>query len=414
VRTIVRWRSLRHRRLQDTLAVIALATAVALPVILISVGGGVVDHEIDELQHSGYEVVVSGSGAHGVADAHQLVQQILGVPNVAAASPVLSVAVDTFPPGGGASPALAEGIIPDQFVATESPEESGLFPGTLPFSDPSDTAFFDNGTYRGTPDLQVMLSSPFAQVTGLGVGDTLPIGATANLSSSIPFRVVATFGVPQSVLGPTAVFALLIPLSELQFLTGLGLANGTLLDEADTVQVALAGAASTNTPEINAAAAQIQQLVPYYGVSALTGEAAQLAQSAQVLTGFYLALSSVGLTVGLVFLGLVLLRRVESERRWIGVRRAIGVPGSTIASQWIVSGLVLGGSGALGGILGGAVTVLLLAAYGNGAVQVAAGYAVFDPGTLALLFLGVLGLAALASAAATRAALRVRIVEALR
>ena len=56
--------------------------------------------------------------------------------------------------------------------------------------------------------------------------------------------------------------------------------------------------------------------------SALTDEAAQLRASAAVLTGFYLALSSVGLLVGLVFLALVLLRRVEAERRTIGIQRA--------------------------------------------------------------------------------------------
>lgn len=410
----MRWRALRHRRLQDALAVAALATAVALPVILISVGGGVADHEIYDLQHSGYQVSISGTGAHGIGDAHSLVQRILALPQVAAASPVLSVAIDTFLPGGGASPALAEGVIPSQFVATEAPEESGLFPGKLPFSDPSDTGFFHNGSYNGTPDLQVMVSSPFAAAAGLAVGDRLSIGATSNASSSLPFQIVATFGVPQSFLGPTAAFALLVPLSELQFLTGLGRGPAGLLDEADTVQVALAGAASTDTAEINAVAAEIQQIVPYYGVSALTGEAAQLAQSSQVLTGFYLALSSVGLIVGLVFLALVLLRRVEAERRWIGVRRAIGVPGLSIARQWVSAGALLGGLGAAIGILGGAATVLFLAAYATGPVQVAAGYAVFDPGTLGLLFLGVLGLAALASAGATRAALRVQIVEALR
>ncbi len=414
MRPLLRWRSLRHRRLQDSLAVAALATAVALPVILISVGGGVADHEIYDLEHSGYQVAVSGTGAHGISDAHALVQRILALPDVAAASPVLSVAIDTFPPGGGASPALAEGVIPSQFVPTESPEESGLFPGTLPFSDPTDLGFFANGSYHGTPDLEVMVSSPYAAATGLSVGDTLPLGATPNVSSSLPFRIVATFGVPQSLLGPTAAFALVVPLSELQFLTGFGRTAGGLLDEADTVQVALTGAASTNTADIDTVAAEVQRMVPYYGVSALTGEAAQLAQSAQLLTGFYLALSSVGLTVGLVFLALVLLRRVESERRWIGVRRAIGVPNRSIARQWIGAGLVLGGAGGAIGILGGAATVLFLAAYSTGAVQVAARLAVFDPTTLGLLFLGVLGLAAIASAAATRAALRIRIVEALR
>jgi ABC-type lipoprotein export system ATPase subunit len=129
-------------------------------------------------------------------------------------------------------------------------------------------------------------------------------------------------------------------------------------------------------------ASEISDLVPYYGVGALTDEAAQLRASAAVLTGFYLALSSVGLLVGLVFLTLVLLRRVESERRTIGIQRAIGVPASQLALGWLRQSLTLGAAGAAGGLLAGGACVAVLARYGQGAAATAAQLAVFDPSVL--------------------------------
>lgn len=409
-----RWRAAPHRRLQGILACIAVSAAVALPVVLLSVGGGVADHEIFDLEHSGYQIAIEGSGVHGVEQAHHLTGEIDGLTNVASASPILSIALDAFVGGGGPSPVLVEGIVPAAFSATESPEESGLFPKPLPFSDPTDQVQFANGTYAGPADLQVMVSTPFAQQFGLRVGDAIGLSATSNRSTGADLTISGTFGVPPSALGPTAVFALLVGLSELQVLSGEGRSSGALVDAVDTIQVALAPSATTSPAAIDAVAGQIGALVPYYGVSSLTDQANQIASSTAVLTGFYLALSSVGLIVGFVFMALVLLRRVESERRVIGVQRAIGVPARRIAAGWVLSGVVLGIYGAVGGLVGGIVAVLLLARFASGAVATAAGLAVFDPATLGWVAFGVVGMAALASAGATRASLRLSVPEALR
>jgi putative ABC transport system permease protein len=133
-----------------------------------------------------------------------------------------------------------------------------------------------------------------------------------------------------------------------------------------------------------------------------------------VLTGFYLALSSVGLSVGLLFLALVLLRRVEADRRSIGIRRALGLSGRSIAGEIVGDGAALALMGAVAGILGGYLIVEALAAWATSAVQEAAQLAVFDPVLLGELVVGVVGLALLAGAVATRTALRIPISEALR
>ena len=410
-------RRLRHQRLQTVLAVIAVATAVALPVVLLSVGGGVSQHEINALQHSGYQVAVDGAGVHGVSNAHRLSLQIDALGSVAAASPVLSVPVDAFIYTATPTPVLAEGVVPAAFEATEGPTERSLFPSPLPLGDPSDLVHFDNGTYAGPSAGQVLVSSPLAHVYNIAPGAMIRVGGSANASLAQRFLVGGIFGVAPTVLGPTAAFAVLLPLSDLQVMTGtarLGGISGSLLDQADTIQVALTGAASTDAGTIDAVSAEVAALVPFYTVMTLADQAAQLASLSQILAGFYVALSSVSLTIGVTFLALVQLRRVESRRALIGVRRAIGLPARSIASDLVREGLMLAGAGALLGVAAGILLIGLLAAYSTGAVQQAAQLAVFDPVVLAGVVAGILAFSLLSSGLASRAALRISIPEALR
>jgi ABC-type lipoprotein release transport system permease subunit len=406
---------LRHGRLQTVLAIAAIATAVALPVVLISVGGGVSAHELSDLENAGYQIVISASGLHGIAHAHPLADRLLALASVTAASPVLSVPIDAFLGSGGAIPALAEGIIPDQFSPTLGPTESGLFPSPLPLGDPTDSVHFDNGSYGGSASYDVLVSSPFAQAYHLSGGSLLTLAPVANESQGTAYHVSGIFGVPLGSLGETGAFAILIPLSDLQVLTGFSNASGVPVpDAADTVEVAVGGSVATDPGALDQVRNEIQAMVPYYSVSSLDQQAQQLQSASAVLTGFYLALSSVGLTVGLVFLALVMLRRVETDRRSIGIRRAIGVPGRTLVGGVLLEGLTLAILGSVGGLVGGYVLVAALATWGTGAVQEAASLAEFVPLTLLELVLGISGLSLLAGGLAARAALRVDIAEALR
>jgi len=406
--------SLRHSRLQLVLAVAAIATAVALPVVLVSVGGGVSAHELANLQNAGYQIVVSAGGIHGITDAHNWTQRILAIAGVTAASPVLSVTIDAFAPSGSVAPVLAEGVIPGQFTPTLGPAESGLFPTPLPLGEPTDSVHFANGSYSGPATYDVLVSSPYAQQYHVVNGEHLTLSPVANRSYGVNYTVTGIFGVPPSVLGPTGAFAVLLPLSDLQTLTGFASAHAVAPDAADTIQVAVTGSVATNPTTLDKVRATVQQLFPYYGVSSLTQEAQQLEAASGVLTGFYLALSSVGLTVGLLFLALVLLRRVEADRRSIGIRRALGIPGGAIAAEIVGNGALLALLGAAIGVATGYLIVEALADWATQAVQEAARLAVFNPVLLGEIVGAVVGLSLLASLIATRSALREEITEALR
>ncbi len=397
------------------IAVAAVATAVALPVVLISVGGGVSSHELANLENAGYQIVVSAAGVHGITHAHNYTAEILSIGGVTAASPVLSVTVDAFTSASATpSPVLAEGVIPDQFTPTLSPTESGLFPAPLPLGDPTDAVHYAHGTYSGPATYDVIVSTPYAAAHRVSVGDRLILSPVANRSVGTTYNVTGTFGVPPTVLGPTGAFAVIVPLSDLQTMTGFAGGSAVAPDAVDTIQVAVTGSVATNPGALDQLRNEVQALFPYYGVSSLTQEAQQLQSASGVLTGFYLALSSVGLTVGLLFLALVLLRRVEADRRSIGVRRALGISGRSIAGEIVWDGATLALTGAVAGVLGGYLIVVALAAWATSAVQEAAQLAVFDPVILGELVAGVVALSLLASAVATRTALRMPISEALR
>ena len=185
-------RGLRHTRFQRILAIAAIGAAVALPVVLVSVGGGVSDHELAALQNAGYQIVVSAAGLHGITGAHPLTERILRVPGVTFASPVLSLAVDAFNSSGNVSPVLAEGVVPRAFTATLGPTENGVFPTPLPLGDPNDTAHYDDGTYAGPASDDVVVSAPYADQFHVRVGDQILLAPADNASDGTEFTVTET------------------------------------------------------------------------------------------------------------------------------------------------------------------------------------------------------------------------------
>jgi putative ABC transport system permease protein len=410
-----RFRALRHRRTQTILAVIAIGAAVALPVVLLSVGGGVYQREARSLEASGYQVTVTATGAHGIGDAHGLAARIDALPDVLVASPILSVPIDLFGAGSRPVPVLAEGVIPAPFLATQTGPQRALLPKTIDLGDPTDQSHYANGTYSGPMTARVLLSSALAQSLAVGPGQSVVLAPSANRSLGESFNVTGLFGLPPTLLGPAALYVVLMPLSDLQTLTGLARsATGGLLDSADTVQVALAGSAATDPTAIARVGAAIHGLAPYYGIATLTGTAAALRSANAILTGFYLGLSSTGLAVGLLFLVIVQLRRVEQDRRAIGIKRAIGVSSWRIAREIAGEAVTLSAAGTAAGLAGGILVVELLAAYGSPSVARAARFAVYDPVTLGSLALALVLLATIASLVPTRRALRLSLPEVLR
>jgi ABC-type lipoprotein release transport system permease subunit len=388
---------------------------VALPVVLLSVGGGVYAHELSSIEESGFSISVDSAADHGIAGAHGLAQAIDRINGVGAASPILSIPVDLFLPGGAAVPVLAEGVIPAAFEATQSAAERALLPTSIALGDPTDSVHYANGSYAGPSSEQLLLSTPLLQTLNLTSGARVSLSPTTNSSAATPFTVEGGFGLPPGLLGPSPVFVALLPLSQLQSLVGLARgSSGALLDDADSIQVAMTPALAASPSAVQRVAAEIQAMVPYYSVTSLTQQTVEIQNAQAVITGFYVGLSSVGLVVGLLFLVIILLRRVEQERQSIGIRRAIGVPAWMVARGIVGEALVLTLGGVGVGVAGGVLVVEFLARYGTSTVAEIASLAVFDPVTLLTLAVSLVGLALLASTLPVRRALRLSLPEVLR
>ena len=411
-----RARPLRHARWQSALAIAAIASAVALPVILLSVGGGVANHELSDLEQTGYQLVVSAQGEHGIENAHHDALALRDLSGVADAEPVLSIALDVFNASGNVSPLLAEGLVPSQFASTLSPAERGLFPLPLPLGpDANDTVHFDNGSYAGRTVYDVVLSTTYGRAHDVRVGSTVVLSPTTNASLGVRYNVTGLLDAQQSLFEPAGAFAAVVLLSNLQTLTGYaGGPHAVVPDGGDTIEVVVDPSVASDPTALQGVAAAVQRLLPSYTVTTVGSEASELHSAEAILTGFYLALSSVGLLVGLLFLALVLVRRVERERRTIGIRRAIGVPVGSVAAGIVADGARLAAAGGLVGVLAGIVVVRGLATWATSTVQEAAQLAEFAPQFLLELVASVVGLSVLASVAAVRAAWRIDLGEALR
>lgn len=409
-------RSLRHARWQAVLAVAAVASAVALPVVLVSVGGGVAAHELSTLEQTGYQVVVSAEGLHGIEDAHHDASELLGLPDVLDAEPILSVPIDVFYRGGVVASAIAEGVVPSEFAATLSPTELPLFPLPLPLgSDANDTIHYAGGAYTGPTSYDVLLSSTTESKFGVEIGSRVTLSPTTNASLGVVYNVTGFFGLESSIFEPSGAYAAVLLLSNLQALTGYAAGPHPVVpDGADTIEIVVAPSAAENPGSLARVAASIQAELPAYSVTTVSSEASELRSADGILTGFYLALSSVGLAVGLLFLALVLVRRVERDRRAIGIRRAIGVPRGSVAGGIVRDGAVLALAGGAVGVAAGYLVVRGLATWATSTVQEAAQLAVFAPAFLAELVAAVVALSVVASSAAVRAAWRVDLLEALR
>jgi hypothetical protein len=408
-------RSLRHARWQSVLAVAAIASAVSLPVILVSVGGGVDAHEIASLEQTGYQVVVSAQGLHGIEGAHQDSAKLLALPNVVAVEPILSIAIDLFNRTGNVSAAIAEGIVPSQFGATLSPTERGLFSWPLALGDPNDTEHYADGAYDGPTSYDVLLSAPYAQMNQVTVGSTVVLSPTTNASLGVRYNVTGLFGPQGSLFEPAGAFAALVLLSNLQVLTDYARGSHTVVpDGADTIEVVVAPSTAESPSGLAGVEREVQAVLPSYTVTSVSSEAAELRSADGILTGFYLALSSVGLAVGLLFLALVLVRRVERDRRSIGIRRAIGLPQRSVAASILEDGAILAAAGGTVGVVAGVVVVEGLATWASSTVKEAAQLAIFAPAFLGELVVGVVALSVAASAAAVHVAWRVDLLEALR
>lgn len=338
----------------------AVAISMALLISMTSVSEGIKDSAEGPLLESREDLVIAPDqgmieGAHGKA------ARISGWEEVDFATPVLySDLRIELPPKNAGDPSRpktveAFGVVPGEFWDLMGEEERKRFDPDQWFEH-GDDPHFGSGAYDGEFTGEIMLSKNLAK-EGLSVGDQVP--ALGTNDRTFDLRLVGFFDHEFSGVGYIGDLSFAIcHLSELQNMSGLAVeADGDgvrVIDLADGLSVALTREAVRAGRE-GAVAERIRETWPEHKDDVYTKEdQLELIRQETVLAEvFYLAVGSVSMFIGMLFVATIMIVSVLERTREIGMLRAIGLSRRTVFNQVMTESMVIVLVGALIGIAPG-------------------------------------------------------------
>lgn len=353
-------RNLLRRPGRSMMTGAAVAISMALLISMTSVSEGIKDSAESPLLDSREDLVVAPDqgmieGAHGMA------VELDGWEKVEFATPALYHDVRVFlpprEPGDPERPKTVEafGVVPDGFWYLMGEEERKRFDEDQWFEH-GDDPHFGTGEYQGPFTGEILLSKNL-QKENIEVGSTLP--ALGTNARTFDLTVVGFFDHEFSGVGYIGDLSFaILHLSELQNITGLAFeedAQGRrVVDLADGVSVALTREAVRGGEE-EAVADRIRETWPEYEDDVYTkSEQLELIRQETVLAEiFYLAVGSVSMFIGMLFVATIMIVSVIERTREIGMLRAIGLSRRTIFVQVLTESMILVLVGALIGIAPG-------------------------------------------------------------
>jgi putative ABC transport system permease protein len=353
-------RNLLRRPGRSIMTGAAVAISMALLISMTSVSEGIKDSAESPLLDSREDLVVAPDqglieGAHGMAAELDVWEE------VDFATPALYHDVRVFlppkEPGEPERPKTVEafGVVPDDFWDLMGEEERKRFDEDQWFEHGGDP-HFGTGEYDGPFTGEILLSKNL-QKENIEVGSTLP--ALGTNARTFDLTVVGFFDHEFSGVGYIGDLSFaILHLSELQNMTGLAFeedAQGRrVVDLADGVSVALTREAVRGGEE-EAVADRIRETWPEHEDDVYTkSEQLELIRQETVLAEiFYLAVGSVSMFIGMLFVATIMIVSVIERTREIGMLRAIGLSRRTIFVQVLTESMILVLVGALIGIAPG-------------------------------------------------------------
>jgi len=368
-------RNLRRRYRRTSLTVTGITLAIALTVVMFSLGEGIRGSATDLVRSTGIDLFVAGDNAtnllqvSGFQGGREMARSIMEnrSDQVVSAMPVMvqpgfyvaNAEVRAAALGGqydgGIQGVLMRGEIPEY---AEAFEESGYYDylagGNLPTNgDP----VYAGGTYAGAFTGEMVVSEPMAKAQGLAVGDAVYVnrGLPASANDSIDWFNNATSFVVTGILKPTfdqpSSRIAYIHLAELQYMVG---------DRNDTVD--FIAVVLSNPGEAAEAADWIEANYP---VTVFTQDdlLAQVEEFILVFEGFAQMVATVTILVALLFTSTVMVINVRERQREVGLMRAIGLSRKTIFSTILSEALAICALGLLIGLALGFGATLALEGY---------------------------------------------------
>jgi ABC-type lipoprotein release transport system permease subunit len=353
-------RNLLRRPGRSIMTGAAVAISMALLVSMFSVSEGIKDSAEAPLLESREDLVVAPD--QGMIEmSHAMAADLTSWGEVDFATPALYHDLRTLlPPKEPGDPGRlktveAFGIIPDEFWDLMGQEERKRFDQDQWFEHGNDP-HFGTGEYDGPFTGEILLSKNL-QKEGIEVGHTLPAYGTN--SRTFDLTVVGFFDHEFSGVGYIGDLSFAIMhISELQNMTGLAFeedAQGRrVVDLTDGVSVALTKEAVKDGQE-EEVADRIRETWPEHedDVFTKTDQLELIRQETVLAEIFYLAVGSVSMFIGMLFVATIMIVSVIERTREIGMLRAIGISRRTVFTQVLTESMILVLLGALIGIAPG-------------------------------------------------------------
>jgi putative ABC transport system permease protein len=328
---------LRSDRLRTLLAVLGVTLAVLSMTLLGSLGVGVVETGQQKFDAADRDLWVSGGPTQiapgtvggfesGIVDAHQFQRNVgeWDSVNTAAALLFQTVYIGTEPNNL-------------QTVVAVGSSGSGGFAIDSGEGFTSDTAYYNQGAYNGTPSEELIVGTQLERDLNISVGNSLHIGGTIVDARQTRYTVTGTSSTYSQFLGTPTVG---VPLAELQSMTGT-----QYTDRASIITIDVKSDAS-----VSAVADRLRNTYPEYTVrtnseqlQAVVAERILVIAAGGVLVALAV-LSGIALTVNLLAL------LVAQELPALAALRALGLSRTTIATMVAAQGIYYGLAGAIVGI----------------------------------------------------------------
>lgn len=416
----VAMRNLLRRPGRSIMTGAAVAISMALLVSMFSVSEGIKASAERPLLESREDLAITPD--QGMIEmSHGMAADLTAWGEVDFATPVLyhdlRVVLPPKEPGDSSRPKTVEafGIIPDDFWELMGDEERKRFDRPDQWFNQGGDPHFGGGGYDGTFTGEILLSKNLERER-IEVGHTLPAFGTNERTFNL--TVVGFFDHEFSGVGYIGDLSFaIIHLSELQNMTGLAIeedAQGRrVVDLADGISVALTKQAVKAGHE-NKVADRIRETWPEHEDDVYTkADQLELIRQETVLAEiFYLAVGSVSMFIGMLFVATIMIVSVIERTREIGMLRAIGISRRTIFIQVLTESMILVLVGALIGIAPGYYGAVWAAdrISEDVGVEIALG---FSPGFVLQALFWILVVGAVFAMYPARVAVRMNIVRAI-
>ena len=376
-RFVVGLRNLLRRPGRSIMTGAAVAISMALLISMASISEGIKDTARLGIVESREDLVVSPEQGARLERAHAMDANVSGWPEVELATVAAYHELTVETTLLGDKGVYAAGLVPGEFWEMAGETERERYKGGF-FRVPDDP-FYGNGSYDGAFTGEVLVSKNLVDKYGVAVGGELPVrlvpGAEV-LADRMPVREATRAGQPVMLVNLTVVGSfeleysgsgfykglaiIVMHLSELQAVANMAAENGTgggppvVTDLANGLSISLTDTA-VREGSVGAVDSRLKEAYPQYADYVYTREE-QLAQQRDefvVAEVFYLAVGSVSMLIGLLFVATIMIVSVMERTREIGMMRSIGISRWSIFLQVFEESMVLVLVGALIGVLPG-------------------------------------------------------------